>query len=157
MYNMRRVDKKSIESIVAGYRGKKKVSPLLILQEIQTRYNYLPKRALELACEILDIPKSKIYGLATFYAQFSMKERGKYFIRLCEGTACHIKGSRRIKDSLKNAFGLVEGETTPDKKFTLQTVACLGSCFLSPAMMINSTYYGNLTPEKAVNILKELK
>ncbi|HIE43182.1 MAG TPA: NADH-quinone oxidoreductase subunit NuoE [Candidatus Omnitrophica bacterium] len=154
---MKRINKKSIEKIASKYRGKEKVSLLSILQEIQTKYNYLPKRALEMVCELLDVPKSKIYGLATFYTQFSMKERGKYLIRICEGTACHAKGSQRIKELLKKTFGLQEGETTPDKKFTLQIVACVGSCFLSPVMMVDSTYYGNLTPEKATNILKELK
>jgi NADH-quinone oxidoreductase subunit E len=154
---MRRIHKRTIENIVSRYRGKEKSSLLSILQEIQTKYNYLPKKALELVCELLDVPKSKIYGLATFYAQFSMKERGKHLIRICEGTACHVKGSQRIKESLKKTFGLEEGETTPDKKFTLLVVACLGSCFLSPAMMVNSAYYGNLTSEKAINIIKGLK
>lgn len=154
---MKRINKKSIEKIVSKYRGKERESLLSILQEIQMKYNYLPRRALELVCELLNVPKSKIYGLATFYTQFSLKERGKYLLRICEGTACHVKGSGRIKESLKGKFNLKEGETTPDKKFTLQVVACLGSCFLAPVMMVNSTYYGNLTSQKAANILKELK
>ena len=153
---MVKVQRKSIEKIVSGYKGKEKSSLLSILQDIQAKYNYLPRRALELVCEILDVPSSKIYGLATFYAQFSMKERGKYLIRLCEGTACHVNGSQRIKEVLQQTFGLEEGETTPDKKFTLQIVACVGSCFLAPVMMVDSTYYGKLTPAKAVTILKEL-
>jgi len=154
---MKRVNKKSIEKIVSKYRGKERESLLSILQEIQGKYNYLPRKALELVSELLQVPGSKIYGLATFYTQFSLKERGKYLIRICEGTACHVKGSLRIKEALEKEFGLHEGETTPDGKFTLQLVACLGSCFLAPVMMVNSTYYGNLTSRKAISILKELK
>ena len=151
-----KVSKKVIEEFVSKYKGKKDFF-LALLQDIQNKYNYLPEEVLEKVCEGLDISKSKIFGLVTFYAQFSMEERGRYVIKLCEGTACHIKGSRRIKEALEENFKLQEGKTTSDKKFTLQVVACLGSCFLAPMMMVNSTYYGNLTPEKAVNVLKKLK
>jgi len=148
--------KKRIEEIVRKFAGKKGYF-LSLLQEIQRKYNYLPLKVLEEIAEQLEIPKSKIFGLATFYSQFSFEKRGKYLIKICEGTACHVKGSRRIREILEEEFGLEKGKTTKDGKFTLEVVACLGSCFLAPVMMVNSTYYGNLTPEKAVKILKCLK
>ena len=112
---------------------------------------------LEKLAEYLEVSKSKLFGLATFYSQFSFEKRGKYFVKICEGTACHVKGSRRIRALLERDFGFKKGKTTKDGKFTFEVVACLGSCFLAPVMMVNSGYYGNLTSEKAVKILKGLQ
>ncbi len=154
---MEKIRRKTIEKIVARYQTKGASALLPVLQEIQGRYNYLPRKALEMVSELWSIPKSRMYAVITFYAQFSLEKRGKYLIRLCNGTACHVRGGERIKEVLKKEYGLQEGKTTSDGKFTLQEVACLGSCFLSPVMMINDTYYGNLTVEKALGILKRLK
>jgi len=148
--------KGATEEIVKKYRGKKGYF-LSLLQEIQEKYNYLPIEVLKEIADQLEIPKSKLFGILTFYSQFSFEKRGKYFIKICEGTACHVKGSRRIREAVEREFKVEKGKTTEDGKFTLEIVACLGICFLAPVMMVNSTYYGNLTPEKAVKILKGLK
>lgn len=148
--------KKTIKKLVEKYKGERGFF-LSLLQEIQKKYNYIPLEILEKLAEELEISKSKLFGLATFYSQFSFEKRGKYLIRICEGTACHVKGSKRIREVIEKEFGIEKGRTTDDGKFTLEVVACVGSCFLSPVMMVNSNYYGNLTPEKAIKILKGLK
>lgn len=136
---------------------KKKRNYLELLQDIQNRKNYIPLKLLENMCKNLEISKSKIFGVLTFYAQFTTEKRGRYLIKLCNGTACHVKGAREIKNALEKKYGLKDGRTTPDGKFTLQEVACLGSCFLAPVMMINNQYYGNLTAERALSIFRNLK
>lgn len=150
-------DKRKLKRILAKYVGKGASVILPVLQEIQQAYNYLPREALVRTSQFLNIPASRIFGIVTFYSQFSLEKRGKHLIRLCDGTACHVKGSRAIREALKEKYGLVEGKTTPDGKFTLQEVACLGSCFLSPVLMVDAQYYGNLTAEKALNVFKNLK
>ncbi|MGB9677920.1 MAG: NAD(P)H-dependent oxidoreductase subunit E [Candidatus Ratteibacteria bacterium] len=135
----------------------RKMSNLEILQSIQERKNYIPLKYLERICRKNKIPKSKIYGVLTFYSQFTTRPQGKYLIRLCEGTACHVKGSDKIREILEREFGLEDGKTTSDMRFTFQVVACLGSCFIAPCMMINNDYYGNLDEEKVKKIIKSLK
>ncbi|MCM8821930.1 MAG: NAD(P)H-dependent oxidoreductase subunit E [Candidatus Omnitrophica bacterium] len=130
---------------------------LELLQDIQGRKNYIPVSLLKKICKQLDIPESKIFGVLTFYSQFTTEKRGKYLVKLCDGTACHVKGAREVKRILERKYGLTNGKTTADGRFTLQEVACLGSCFLAPVMMINQRYFGNLTPEKALSIFKNLK
>ena len=152
---MKRVNRKSIEKILSRYQNRKKSSLLSILQEIQTEYNYLPRRALELISELLDVPKSKIWGLATFYAQFSLTPRGKNVVRVCRGTSCHVRGGKSILRVAQQQLGITEGETREDLQFTLETVACLGTCFLSPVMMVNRNYYGKLVPSQIQSILGE--
>ncbi len=154
---MEKINRKTIEKIVAKHKEKGPDAVLPVLQDIQKKYNYLPEKALRWTAALLRISKSRLYGVVTFYTQFSLEKRGRYLIRFCDGTACHVKGGPQIKQALKDKYKIQEGKTTPDGKFTLQEVACLGSCFLSPVMMINNVYYGNLTVEKALNIFKELK
>lgn len=154
---MEKINKREVAKIISKYQGKKKGYLLSLLQDIQQKYNYLPPEVLEFASRKLAVSKSKIYGLATFYSQFSLTERGKYIIKVCEGTACHVKGGSNIRERIKEFLNLENDGTTPDKKFTLQTVACLGTCFLAPTMMVNSAYYGELDPGQAITILKELK
>lgn len=135
----------------------KNLSNLEILQLVQENYNYIPIELLKKICKEFEIPKSKIFGILTFYSQFSTEERGKYLIRVCDGTACHVKGGNRIIDMLKRDFKLEDGKTSKDKKFTLQVVACLGSCFMAPVCMVNSNYYGNMDEKKFKKILENLK
>lgn len=135
----------------------KKLSNVEILQLIQERFGYVPIEILNEICKQIEIPKSKIFGVLTFYSQFSTEERGKYLITVCDGTACHIKGGDKIIDMLKKDFNLEDGKTTQDKKFTLQIVRCLGSCFRAPVCMINTSYYGNMDEKKIKKILKELR
>ena len=125
-----------------------------ILQQVQDAYGYLPRNALEEITARARIPLSKIYGVVTFYAQFSLEPRGKHTIKVCTGTACHIKCAPDIKKKITEVIQINEGQTTQDYKFTYEPVACLGTCFLAPVMMIDDRYYGKLTIEKTETILK---
>lgn len=124
-----------------------------ILQQIQNVYGYLPKTVLMTVSKRTGIAASKIYGVATFYEQFHFKPHGRHTIRCCRGTACHVKGGSDIIKAIKQALGVEPSETTEDMRFTFETVACLGTCFLAPAMMVNNDYYGHLTTRKIKNIL----
>jgi NADH-quinone oxidoreductase subunit E len=128
---------------------------LAVLQDIQKKYNYLPRGALIMVQEYFDVPLSKLYSMATFYKALSLKPKGKYIIRVCDGTACHIRGSALIIDEIHRLLNILPGDTTEDGNFSLETVNCLGSCALAPVMVINDKYYGNVTPAMARQILRE--
>lgn len=128
-----------------------------ILQELQAAYGFLPVEAIEYMADNTDTPLTEIYGAATFYEQFRFTPTGKNLIRVCHGTACHVNGADRIDNAISDYLGIKDGETTPDRLFTLQTVACLGCCSLSPVMMINETVYGRLTPDETRAILKRYR
>ena len=132
-------------------------SLIAILQETQDIYGFLPMDVMEHIAEVTGTPLATIVGVATFYAQFRLEPVGKYLIMLCQGTACHVNGSERIASAITEELGIKDGETTEDGLFTLSNVACLGCCSLSPVMMINGETYGTLTPEKTINILRELR
>jgi NADH-quinone oxidoreductase subunit E len=119
---------------------------LAILQDIQRHYKYLPEAAMEKVAEYLSVPVVKVYAMATFYKAFSLTPKGKYIIKVCDGTACHIAGSMDLLAEIKAILGLEPGETTADGLFSLETVACIGACGLAPVAVINEQYYGNLTP-----------
>ncbi|MDN3514105.1 MAG: NADH-quinone oxidoreductase subunit NuoE [Candidatus Brocadia sp.] len=140
--------------ILSKYNSATSADLIPILQQVQEAYGYLPKDALEEITARARIPLSKIYGVITFYAQFSLEPRGKHTIKVCIGTACHIKGAPDIKKKITEVLQIHEGETTQDYKFTYEPVACLGTCFLAPVMMIDDRYYGKLTVEKTETILK---
>ncbi len=124
-----------------------------LLQSIQDAIGFLPPTALEQLGRRARIPLSRIYGVVSFYAQFYTEPRGKHTILCCRGTACHVKGAGRIVDALSDALGVAEGETTDDMLFCLETVACLGTCFLAPVIMVDNQYYGKLTTRKIESIL----
>jgi len=126
-----------------------------ILQEVQDKIGYLPKEALRMVAEYLNVPDASVFGVATFYAQFYLEPQGRHRIRVCRGTACHVRGSGRIRRMVERKLGVKEGETTPDMLFTYETVACLGACALSPVMIIDNNYFGRLTPERTEVILEE--
>jgi NADH-quinone oxidoreductase subunit E len=105
----------------------------------------------------LDIPAAEMFGVATFYAMFRLQPEGRYVVRLCRGTACHVQGSARIGEQIQRHLGVQEGETTKDGLFTLQYVACLGCCSLAPVMMVGEEVHGRLTPEKAVDVLEAVR
>lgn len=140
-------------AIARGYKPEKRFL-LAILQDIQRHYNYLPKEAMEAVAEYLDVPIVKVCAIATFYKAFSLKPKGKYIIKVCDGTACHIKGSMNLLAEIKSILGLEPGETTADGLFSLETVNCIGSCALAPVIMINEEYYGKLTPAKLRAVLE---
>ncbi len=129
-----------------------------LLQETQEVFGYIPEEAVYRLSEELDIPASSFFGVATFYAQFHLKPRGKHIITACCGTACHVKGSERIINNLKRDLCLTESEnTTEDKKFTLEQVACVGACSIAPVVIINKKVYGKMTTDKVAKELKGLK
>jgi NADH:ubiquinone oxidoreductase subunit E len=133
-------------------------TPLLsILEDIQSRYQYLPREALILISEWLDVPLSQLFSVATFYHAFSLLPRGKYTIQVCTGTACHVRGAIQILNRLEALLGIQPGETTPDRMFTLATVNCLGTCALGPVLVAGDEYVGKMTPAKVDRILKSLK
>ena len=128
-----------------------------VLQEVQGRLGYLPASALSEISDRMRIPLSSIYGVVSFYAQFYTEPHGKHTIRCCNGTACHVKGARRVLDAVKTELGVDEGQTTDDMLFYLETVACLGTCFLAPAMMIGNQYFGMLNPRRVKEILNSFR
>jgi len=127
---------------------------VMILQDIQQEYNFLPAPALERVAEKLEVPLSRVYNVATFYSSFSLTERGKHLIRVCDGTACHLRGSSGLKDEITRQLGIEEGETTEDKMFTLEVVACLGACALAPVMTVGTKYHAQMTREKVREALE---
>ncbi|WP_406678758.1 NADH-quinone oxidoreductase subunit NuoE [Moorella sp. ACPs] len=143
---------KALAEVLERYAGTEGAL-IPILQEAQDIYGYLPGEVMREIARKLKIPFSRVYGVATFYTQFHLKPRGRNIIRICQGTACHVRGGARLLEALSGALGIGKNETTADGRFTLETVACLGSCGLAPVMMINEETYGRLTPEKLPAIL----
>jgi NADH-quinone oxidoreductase subunit E len=128
-----------------------------ILQQVQEVYRYLPEPVMSFVANSLKIPLSRVFGVATFYSHFALKPKGKYVVRVCDGTACHVKGSMLLVDSLRSHLKLSGTEmTTPDRLFTIETVSCLGACGLAPVMVVNEEVYGQLTPQKACEILNDI-
>lgn len=128
-----------------------------LLQQVQDRFGYLPAGALEQIGRRTRTPLSRIYGVVSFYAQFYLSPHGRHTIRVCRGTACHVKGSSRVIDTILRTLGIADGETTPDMRFYLETVACVGTCFLAPVMMIDNEYFGKLTPQRIESALDSYK
>ncbi|MFH1752559.1 MAG: NADH-quinone oxidoreductase subunit NuoE [Candidatus Omnitrophota bacterium] len=150
------IDLSMISKIVSRYAPFSQEEIIASLQEAQDHYGYLPKEVIDELAELTGIPVAKIYGVATFYSQFHLVPHGKYSIRLCRGTACHVKGAPDIFSAISEHLGIEDGQTTNDMLFSLESVACLGTCFLSPVMLIGDRYYGKLTPEGAVKILEDI-
>lgn len=149
------VDLTLLDEVLADYRGQPGAL-IAVLQKAQDIYGYLPFPVLQHISAELRLKPAKVFGVATFYTQFRLAPVGKHVILLCQGTACHVNGSELIAASLCEELRLKQGETTPDGLFTLQKVACLGCCSLAPAMMINGRAFGQLTPEKASRIIREI-
>jgi len=138
-----------------GYNPEKLIP---ILQAVQHEYRYLPEPVMMYVASALDISPARLYGVATFYSHFALTPKGKYVVRVCDGTACHVKGSMNLYDVLRTALHL-EGskKTTDDLLFTLETVSCLGACGLAPVMMVNDKVYGQLTAERAAKVIEEIR
>ena len=124
-----------------------------VLQDVQERVGYLPAPALKQINRRMKIPLSRIYGVVSFYAQFYTEPRGRHTILCCRGTACHVNGAGGIADAIKRTLNIDESESTPDLKYYFETVACLGTCFLAPVMMIDDQYFGQLTSQRVETIL----
>ena len=149
-----KIDLAKITPLIEEYRGKK-WALIPLLQKVQEEYGYIPPETIGPIAEGLHLFPSEVQGVVTFYSQFSLKPRGKNVVRVCKGTACHVRGGRSILKIAKRELGVDEGNTTEDYQFTLETVACLGACFLAPTMMVNKSYYGKLSPPKMTSILKQ--
>lgn len=137
-------------------RGEKKAL-ISMLQHTQEEHGFLSRENLEKISKALDVPLAQVYGVATFYAQFHLKPRGKHIVRVCLGTACHVRGGETILSAISDNLGISPGETTDDLKFTLERVACLGACGLAPVIMVGDKTYGRLTPQKTNQIINEYK
>ncbi|MEF9863848.1 MAG: NAD(P)H-dependent oxidoreductase subunit E [Christensenellaceae bacterium] len=147
--------KKELDKICEN-RNPSEIIP--ILQEIQHQYRYLPKEALEYIAKKLQVGEAKIFSIATFYENFSLEPKGKYVIKICDGTACHVRKSIPILDALRKNLNLTEKKkTTEDMLFTLETVSCLGACGLAPVLTVNDKVYPAMTPETACALIDSLK
>jgi len=149
-------DNSSTISIIKKYPMEQRYT-LPILQDIQNEYGFIPRDAMVLISDYLLLPISNVYSMATFYKALSLKPKGKYTIKICDGTACHIRGSQSIKEEIEKMLNIQSGETTEDGLFSIETVNCLGACALAPVMMINGKYYGSLTKEKVKVIINKFK
>jgi NADH-quinone oxidoreductase subunit E len=145
-----------LEKVFAEYRGKKGAL-IPVLQKAQDIYGYLPTEVLREISRNLQIPVSKIYGVVTFYAQFHLNPRGRNIVRVCLGTACHVRGGAKISEAVTKAIGIKDGETTEDLRYTFESVACLGACGLAPVMMVNDETHGRLTPDMVKGLLEQYK
>ena len=128
-----------------------------ILQEVQEDQGYLSREAVIRIGKHLNLPTTKIYGVATFYNQFRFQPKGKYHFMVCRGTACHVKGSGRVLEMAQKLLKLKPGQTSRDRMFSLETVACMGACGLSPVMNLNGEFYAKVTPQKLVKIIQECR
>ena len=154
---MENLDLKFIDSILEKY-GNDKSKIIAIMQDVQERYRYLPQDALTYIAKKVGMSESKLYGVATFYGNFSLDAKGKYVMEVCRGTACHVRKSSNVLQALYDATGTNEHKpTSDDGLFTLEIVSCLGACGLSPVVMVNDTVHASMTPEKARALVEELR
>ena len=145
-----------LQDSIARHKGERgAVMP--VLQEAMNIFGYVPQDVQEIIAEGLGVTLSEVYGVATFYSQFSLEAKGEYVIGVCLGTACYVKGSQKIMDELTKQLGVEVGRTTKDGKFTLNATRCLGACGLAPVMMINDEVYGRLTPDQVSGILDQYR
>ena len=149
------VDLAPAEQVLKRFGAVQPSDLIPLLQSLQDAYGYLPPPVLTEVSERTGIPTSRMYGVITFYAQFSTTPRGKHTVRCCVGTACHVRGCKEVSEAILHELDVEDGGTTTDGLFTVESVACLGTCFLAPVMMVNNEYFGLLTPAKARAILRK--
>ncbi|MBI5723128.1 MAG: NADH-quinone oxidoreductase subunit NuoE [Planctomycetes bacterium] len=153
----KKLDLAPVARIVAARAPFTEGDAISALQDMQDAYGYLPRQALDELARLTGIPVAKLYGVATFYGQFFLQPHGKHTVRLCRGTACHVRSAPKILSAVSRHLGVGDGQTTEDMVFSLETVACLGTCFLSPVMLVDSQYFGQLTPDRAVKVLETIR
>ena len=149
-------DLQAIADILHNYPAQQRYS-LAMLQDMQRHFNYIPREGMEALAEYLDCPLSSLYAMATFYKALSLKPKGRHIIKLCDGTACHIRGSVNLVGGVERLLGIQAGETSADGQFSLELVNCLGSCALAPVMVVDDTYYGKVTMERLPEILGQYR
>lgn len=142
----------TIQEILQRYPADQHYS-LAIMQDMQHEFQYIPREGLEALSDYLSVPLSSLYSMATFYKALSLKPKGRHIIKLCDGTACHIRGSMTLVQGISRILGIGDGETTEDGQFSLELVNCLGSCALAPVMVVDDTYYGKMTMEKLPGVI----
>ena len=145
-----------LQEVIQKYKGVPG-GTMPVMQQAQEIFGYLPEEVQQYIAKEMDIPVSDVYGVATFYAQFNLEPKGQYTISVCMGTACYVKGSRKVLDKLEEVLGITAGHTTPDGVFTLNATRCLGACGLAPVMMINEDVYGRLTPDQIPEIIAKYR
>lgn len=141
-----------LKKILSVFEGKKGAL-IPMLQRVQEEFGYLPEEALAQIAEFLQLPLSQVFSVATFYAHFYLTRRGDHLVRVCQGTACHIRGGQDVLQTAQHCLGIKTGETTSDYRYSLERVACLGSCALAPLMMVDDTLYPKVTTGKVVQTL----
>jgi NADH-quinone oxidoreductase subunit E len=142
----------TVEAIIKKYDGDKG-QLVSMLQDIQTEYRYLPKDALDEVVSLLGVPASQVYSVATFFKAFSLTPRGRHLIKVCLGTACHVRGAAKVVEKIELDLGVKRTETTPDQRYTLETVNCVGCCALGPMVMIDEKYHGQISSDKVSPLL----
>lgn len=146
------VDRAEIDAILARH-PKESTSMVGLLHDVQHHFRYLPEEALRAVAEYLDTPLAKVYGIATFYKAFSLEPRGEHIIRVCTGTACHVRGAGQIVEEVEKQLGIKRGETTPDGKFTIEAVNCVGACALAPVVMMDDEVFGAVDAAEVTRII----
>lgn len=146
----------TVDKIVADYNTSRD-SLISMLQDVQAQFHYLPEEAIRHISDRLHLPLIQVYGVATFFRAFSLKPRGEHIVSVCLGTACHVRGAPAVLDELERQLGITPGDTSEDMQFTLETVNCLGACALGPIVVIDGSYYSQMSPAKVKGILKKYK
>jgi NADH-quinone oxidoreductase subunit E len=149
-------DPTALEEVLSAHRGQEGAL-VPVLQATQDAYGYLPREALERIAHALRLPLAEVCGVATFYAQFHLKPRGAHIVRICHGTACHVRGASEITDAIVGELGVEVGETSADLRYTVESVACVGCCGLAPVVLIDGETFGGLTSERARRIATKLR
>ena len=146
-----------MEELLAPFQPAGAGDLIPLLQEIQEAYGYVPPEVLQEVSRRTGIPTSRMYGVITFYSQFHLEPRGRHTVCACRGTACHVRGGQRVIEAAESYLGIADGETRDDLMFTLETVACLGACALSPVVVVDGTYSGKVTPERVEQMLQAIE
>lgn len=145
-----------LNELLSSFQGKKE-ELIPILQRVQEHHGYLPEEVMKQVAKFVQLPESTVFGVGTFYAQFKLVPSGRNIIRVCRGTACHVRGGARILREVEKRLGIKPGESTPDLEYSLETVACIGACALAPTMVVNNETHGQMTTKKAAEVLEQFK
>mgnify|MGYP001820443466 CR=1 FL=1 len=145
-----------VNEIIDSYEADR-TATLAILQDLQAEYSYLPREALEQTADRLAVPLGEVYRMATFFRAFSLEPKGEYTIKVCMGTACHVRGSVQVLEQFQRELGIQAGETTPDGKFSLEAVMCLGACAQGPVVLVNEETHGEMTPDRAHGLVMDMR
>ena len=151
------IDAGEVREIIQKYINEPDGRVSYILETIQRKYRYLPEEALRIVAEELEVPLTQLFGVATFYAAFSLEQKGEHIISICHGTVCHVKGSKQVGDAFCKQLGIKEGETTPDKQITLEQVRCLGCCSLAPVISVDNEIHVGMTASQVPQIIADLR